>query len=115
MTASVYFHRFFMVNDFQGIDFKVRQRAPLDRLACLFPVSKFITYSFVLAQMLACAAVFLALKVVEAPRQGKVPSQLWPLPSCCSARSSSQQIIRCVHERYVWALQPLKKAYHSCT
>jgi hypothetical protein len=44
VTASVYFHRFFMVNDFQGIDFK----------------------------MLACAAVFLALKVVEAPRQGKV-------------------------------------------
>jgi hypothetical protein len=71
-----------MVNDFQGTDFKVRAALPAAR-------SLAHNNSFVPAQMLACAAVFLALKVVEAPRQGKVRAlyQRWLPPSCCSARA----------------------------
>jgi hypothetical protein len=43
--------------------------------------------------MLACAAVFLALKVVEAPRQGKVRalSQLRLRASCCSSCASDSR------------------------
>ena len=56
---------------------------------CLLRSLQSSSISCASVQMLACAAVFLALKVVEAPRQGKVRAlfQLWPPPSCCSARA----------------------------